>query len=210
MVAWKWQDWEFSNGCIANGAPHGWRPNPIDPDEPTTATYQILLGCGSRREKLLGHPDSREWVNRVTLDIEAAHKPDIVHDLNRLPLPFPDNSASEIHAYQVLEHCGRQGDAKFFFAQFQDFWRIMIPGGKFFASVPRHDSVWAWGDPSHTRVIPQESLIFLHQPSYAQVGKTSISDFRAIYSGDFDILARQNAGEHMIFVLEAVKPARHA
>lgn len=129
--------------------------------------------------------------------------------MNALPLPFEDNSADEIHAYEVLEHCGRQGDYKFFFAQFADFWRILKPGGYFCGTVPRHDSPWAWGDPSHTRVILAESLTFLRQPEYAaQVGVTSMSDFRAIYKADFDIVYTLQ-GEHQLeFVLTAVKPSR--
>jgi hypothetical protein len=68
-------------------------------------------------------------------------------------------------------------------------------------------SVWAWGDPSHTRIIPKESLTFLSQVEYEkQVGVTCMSDFRHIYKADFDILAQnERQGEHLGFVLRAKK-----
>lgn len=168
---------------------------------------ELLLGCGSSRVKKLHQQGRPDWDGLVTLDLEASHKPDYVHDLNE-PLPFKDNTADEIHAYEVLEHCGRQGDYKFFFAQFSDFWRVLKPDGVILGTVPLPTSVWAWGDPSHTRVIPKESFTFLHQPAYAQVGKTAMSDFRSLYKADFDIIHLQDSGDVLEFGLRAIKPAR--
>jgi predicted SAM-dependent methyltransferase len=141
------------------------------------------------------------------LDYEQSHNPDVVHDLNN-PLPFADNSADEIHDYEVLEHLGSQGDYKFFFRQFTDFWRVLKPDGVILGTVPLPTSVWAWGDPSHTRVIPKESFIFLNQPSYNQVGKTAMSDFRSIYEADFDIIHLLEGADVLEFGLRAVKPSR--
>lgn len=169
---------------------------------------ELLIGCGSNRVKKLHKQDRPDWAGLVTLDYEPRHKPDVVHDLHD-PLPFGEDSADEIHAYEVLEHVGQQGDYKQFFAQFSDFWRVLKPDGILFATVPLPTSVWAWGDPSHTRVIPKESLIFLHQPAYtAQVGITPMSDFRSIYKADFDILLMHENGECLEFALKAVKPSR--
>lgn len=168
---------------------------------------ELLLGCGSNRAKKLHQQGRPEWAGLVTLDIEPRHNPDVVHDIHD-SLPFDANFADEIHAYEVLEHCGRQGDYQFFFRQFSDFWRVLKPGGILFGTVPLPTSVWAWGDPSHTRVIPKESFVFLHQPSYAQVGITPMSDFRSLYRADFDILLLSEAGECLEFALQAVKPSR--
>jgi predicted SAM-dependent methyltransferase len=168
---------------------------------------QILLGCGSSRVKKLVVAGRSEWDGLVTLDHEASHHPDVVHDLYQA-LPFEDSVANEIHAYEVLEHVGSQGDYKEFFRLFSEIWRVLEDKGYLIATVPKHDSPWAWGDPSHTRVILRESLVFLSQPAYDQVGISPMSDFRSIYKADFD-LVHLNYTEHcMEFVLQAVKPSR--
>lgn len=168
-------------------------------------TKELLIGCGSSREKRIHMRGQEEWQGLVTLDINADHKPDIVWDLNVMPLPFEDNTFDEIHAYEVLEHCGSQGDYKFFFRQFEEFYRILKPNGKFFASVPAPSSVWAWGDPSHTRIFPKEWLTFLRQKSYEeQVGKTSLSDFRYLYRADFEPVMVKEREDTLHFVIEAI------
>jgi SAM-dependent methyltransferase len=169
---------------------------------------ELLIGCGSNRDKKLFEQGKPEWDGLVTLDYEPRHKPDVVWDLQKLPLPFEDNSADAIHAYECLEHTGAQGDWRFFFAQFSDFWRVLKPGGRLYATVPSVDSPWAWGDPSHTRVIAPESLIFLNQPAYEQVGRTPMSDFRSVYKADFDIDYQETRAGSFHFVLVAAKPSR--
>ena len=167
---------------------------------------ELLIGCGSNWEKKIYLPDQRDWKNLVTLDINPDHGPNVLWDLQVLPLPFIDNEFNEIHAYEVLEHVGSQGDYKTFFAQFTEFHRILRPGGKFFATVPTPNSPWAWGDPSHTRIFCKEWLTFLRQKSYEeQVGKTSLSDFRYIYKADFEILMAQECKDTFFFILAAVK-----
>lgn len=169
---------------------------------------ELLIGCGSNRVKKLCRQDRPDWAGLVTLDCEPRHNPDVVHDLHN-PLPFCFDSADEIHAYEVLEHVGSQGDYKFFFRQFSDFWRVLKPDGHLFGMVPLPSSPWAWGDPSHTRVIPKESFVFLVQPEYKrQVGITPMSDFRSIYKADFDIVHLKENGHSLEFVLKAIKPSR--
>ena len=52
---------------------------------------EILLGAGSNHSKKLGF--SPEWNGLVTVDINPDHKPDVLHDLSVLPLPFADDCA---------------------------------------------------------------------------------------------------------------------
>ena len=71
------------------------------------------------------------------------------------------------------------------------------------------NSKWAWGDPSHTRVIQEESFVFLNQSEYtAQVGKTPMTDFRYIYEADFDIYFISKHENTLLFALRSVKPSR--
>ena len=170
---------------------------------------ELLLGCGSSRVKKLARPDRSEWSGLVTADMNPAHHPDIVLDLDQTDMPFPADTFHEIHAYDTLEHCGRQGDWRFFFAQWMEFWRILKPDGVFYGISPHHTSPWAWGDPGHTRVITAESFVFLAQPSYAQVGTTPMTDYRFCWSGDFDLVhSVVDEIRQFQFALKAIKPAR--
>lgn len=174
---------------------------------------ELLLGCGSSRLKKLAWPGRPEWEDLVTLDFADTHKPDVVHDIASLPLPFEDNRFDEVHAYEVMEHVGKQGDWKFFFDQWSDIWRILKPGGFFFGTSPLWNSPWAWGDPGHTRLITAECLIFLNQPAYTkQVGITPMTDYRFCYKADFDVIhakPNEEAGQ-LEYGLQAVKPSRIA
>jgi SAM-dependent methyltransferase len=167
---------------------------------------ELLLGCGSRTTKDLYVQGNGEFQNVTRLDINADHKPDIIWNLCEHPLPFKDNEFDEIHAYEVLEHLAQQGDYHFFFKEFSEYWRILKPGGHFFASVPSINSGWLWGDPSHKRVISRETLVFLQQAQYeAQVGKTKMSDFRYLYKADFQLIHAENKSGTLFFILKAIK-----
>src|SRR6185312_16493300 len=114
---------------------------------------ELLLGCGADRERRSGlrsacyTPEENEhvgWHNLTTLDNNPRHKPDVVWDLNQRPLPFDDETFDEIHAYEVLEHIGTQGDWRSFFAEFSEYWRILKPNGALVGTVPRWNHQWAW------------------------------------------------------------------
>jgi Cyclopropane fatty acid synthase and related methyltransferases len=164
---------------------------------------ELLLGCGNSRDKRIKHGDIQaEWKALTTLDIDPACKPDVVWDMNVLPYPFADGQFDEIHAYESLEHCGRQGDWQFFFAQFGELWRILKPGGLLCGTVPAWDSPWAWADPGHVRVLPKQSFYLLHRPLYdEEVGKTTLSDYRAYLKGSFTPLAFNEGEDRLGFVL---------
>lgn len=167
---------------------------------------ELLIGCGASRAKKLVWKGRTEWSALTTLDMNPSAKPDVVFDLNDTTLPFPDDSFDEIHAYDVLEHVGRQGDWRFFFAQFEDFWRVLKPEGVLLGISPHPSSPWAWGDPGHTRVIAPESFIFLSQANY---GRPPMTDYRPWYRGDFALVHSETYDnlQHG-FALQAVKPAR--
>jgi SAM-dependent methyltransferase len=166
----------------------------------------LLIGAGNRKNKMIFPNNNEDFGDLVRLDINPDCNPDVLWDLEKLPLPFKDNEFDEIHAYEVLEHVGQQGDFKFFFAQFSEFWRILKPGGFFCATVPTWDSMWAWGDPSHKRIINDGTLVFLSQKEYErQVGKNPMTDFRYLYSADFDLFFMKQESGHLIFILQAVK-----
>jgi len=194
-----------------------------------TPYRELLIGCGrSRRKKYAAHPSHpKQWQSPlgapVTLDIDLKVNPDIWCDLNAPPrwLGYPKGELrayelesdywDEIHAYQVLEHLGQQGDATSFFAQFSELWRLLKPNGYLVAEVPSRFSSWLWGDPSHRRAILPESLVFLDQSEYVkQVDEhpTGMSDFRHIYKADFRCVQQHDNRNDFVFILQAVKPSR--
>ncbi len=191
---------------------------------------ELLLGCGNNWDKKIApvidvaikqvrdNPSMRElsedvqklpreWSGElITLDSDDYCKPHVLHDLNQLPYPFEDDTFDEIHAYEVLEHCGTQGDFRFFFDQFTELHRIMKSGGWLVASCPAWDGIWAWSDPGHTRLISQGSLTFLSQQQYEdQVGKTPMTDYRFCYEADFSTEFICETPEQMWFILRAIK-----
>lgn len=159
----------------------------MDGKELDLANYhELLIGCGNRYIKQIKFQYiPQQFKNLTRLDIDPNCNPDVLWDLNKLPLPFEDNTFDEIHAADILEHTGQQGDWRFFFAQFEEFWRILKPGGYFIASCPKWDSPWAWADPGHSRVLCPHTLIFLDQHGYDQVGSTPMTDYRHVYKGNF-------------------------
>lgn len=168
----------------------------------------LILGAGSKRDLLCPTPLSHIPAKITTLDIEPRHGCDVQWDLNILDWPFDSNEFDEIHAYELLEHLGQQGDARSFFNHFGEIYRILRPLGVLCGSCPRADSMWAWGDPSHRRVINEGSFTFLDQTAYKQVGKTAMTDFRSIWKGDFEVTALERTSDQLYFVLKVHKPAR--
>lgn len=195
---------------------------------------QLLIGCGHYRVKRLGWPMpgwDREWEDLYTLDFNKDCKPDIMADLNKPGWPVFDCNPrgsdcveydsdsrrprlregifDEIHAYEVLEHLGRQGDFVSFFDTFSNLYRILVDGGLVIATVPSRFSGWLWGDPGHTRAILPESLSFLDQTVYAkECGKTTRSDYRFAWKCDFETLVSHDDKATHAFILKAHKPAR--
>ena len=167
---------------------------------------ELLLGCGNSRKKKVFTKGQEEFTNLVTCDFDIGCDPDVVFDLNLTDWPFKESQFDEVHAYEVLEHLGKQGDFVSFFQTFYEIWRILKPGGKLFATCPAWNSLWAWGDPGHTRIINEGSLAFLSQAQYKeQVGKTAMTDYRGIWKGDFVAEYAEIKGESFSFVLRAVK-----
>jgi hypothetical protein len=190
---------------------------------------QLLLGCGHSRQKKMGWPITgwkREWDHLFTLDNNSLCDPDVVMDLdswnlgwatrrglkciNEVNNKLVDDFFDEVHAYEVLEHLGRQGDTDSFFNTFSNLYRILVNGGLLLASCPSRYSGWLWGDPGHRRVIIPESLSFLDATIYEkECGLTSRSDYRDIWKGDFECLySGDDKKTTHAFILKAHKPPR--
>ena len=101
---------------------------------------KLNLGCGSKI--LPGY---------TNIDKFATYNPDIVHDLEKFPYPFKDNSVNEILLSHVLEHVGQNPDV--FNDIIKEFYRICSNGAiiNIIVPHPRHDDYIS--DPTHVRPI---------------------------------------------------------
>jgi SAM-dependent methyltransferase len=88
-------------------------------------------------KKLIIGSAGKKHLDAVTLDIEEAHNPDVVHNLMNAPYPFEDNAFDEIVAHHVLEH---MDDIS---CVMSELHRTCSPQGKIFIEVPHHTSCYA-------------------------------------------------------------------
>lgn len=177
-------------------------------------------------------PSEPRWQHVTAVDGNPRCNPDVVMDVGGLyvwavevpsthqelfqPHPlvseacrFQPNLFHEVHAYEVLEHLGQQGDYKSFFRHFDEYWRVLVPEGYLCATVPSRYSSWMWGDPGHRRAILPETLAFLNRPHYDQhVGTSPSSDYRGDFESDWETVVSEDNGSVHAFVLKAVKPPR--
>jgi SAM-dependent methyltransferase len=108
---------------------------------------RIDLGCGAHKQEGFLGVDAR--------DLPGV---DLVHDLEEFPWPLPDNCAELVIASHLVEHIN---PAKYGFIKFMDeVWRILIPGGKFMASMPYAGSPGYWQDPTHINPVNEATWAY--------------------------------------------------
>ena len=101
---------------------------------------KLNLGCGSKL--LTGY---------TNIDKFDFYKPDLLHDLEKFPYPFQDNSVDEIILSHVLEHLGQAPET--FNNIIKELYRVCKNETIINISVPhpRHDEFIS--DPTHVRPI---------------------------------------------------------
>jgi hypothetical protein len=231
------QVWNFKDGAsrkdLAGGCENEWhdldqakKRDAPQVQKPAGEPVWKCWRCGSDDPFFhCGRTFSSDGDQIDTIDLNLYTKPTWIFDLNASPWPCnveqdfdfrvagwrrePHHDYDEVHAYEILEHLGQQGDYKAFFECFAEIWCALKPGGLLFASVPSYKSIWAWGDPSHTRIINAGSIIFLMREQYAKQidcepdKRTAMSDFRKYLVGDWSLVAHNDDGESYRFVLRA-------
>ena len=112
----------------------------------------MKLNLGSGNEKKEG------WVN---LDYNELCYPDVLWDINKLPLPFEDNTFDEIIVIHVLEHFYNPLDIV------NELWRIAKPNSKITIKVPHWSCHFAYGDLTHKSYYSSRSFMhFNDEPDY--------------------------------------------
>ena len=116
------------------------------------------LGCGKfprnpySRGQLCG-VDIRRLSEHPTFDYRVAN---LVID----PIPYDDDSFGSVSAFDFIEHIPRilptadGRDTYFPFIRLMDeVWRVLAPGGKFYALTPAYPHSEAFVDPTHVNII---------------------------------------------------------
>jgi SAM-dependent methyltransferase len=168
----------------------------------------LLLGAGRDHRKQVHFVGKPEWAGElVTLDMNPRSEPTVTWDLEKRPLPFPDNEFAELGAFDVLEHLGRQGDWKGWFEEMAEYHRILKPGGFFFVLVPIGDDALA--DPGHTRFFQGNWFGFCSRRFYEihERARSKATDYRWYLDKhhpalNFDVLdIDEKNGHHMAVIM---------
>lgn len=100
----------------------------------SSVSIPIILNLGCGRKKM---------ANSINVDITNDTSPDIVHNLNVRPWPFPDNHFTEVHAYDVIEHLTDV------LGTVNELYRVCQNGAMINITVPHYSSSNAFTDPTH-------------------------------------------------------------
>ena len=101
----------------------------------------LHIGCGN--SKLPG---------AIGVDLLSLEQVDVVHNLDKIPWPFKDNSFEIVLAHSVVEHIDNIVDL------FEEIWRISKPGARVVITVPYFRSIDSFTDITHKHFFTSFSL----------------------------------------------------
>jgi hypothetical protein len=140
------------------------------------AGLKLNLGCGENH-----YPG---YVN-----VDKFGTPDVVHDLETFPWPWPDDAVSEIVLYHVLEHLGQQPAV--YLGIMKEMYRVCQPDARIFIAVPhfRHDMFFH--DPTHVRAVTPDGLaLFSQKMNREWITRGKANSPLGLYLGiDFELVA---------------------
>lgn len=136
---------------------------------------KLNLGCGRTLKK-----------GYVNVDIVKEKGVDIVHNLNKFPYPFEDNSVDEIFAQDILEHVE---DAKGFI---EECWRICKPNASIYVRTVHWSGSVAWTDITHVRPFGIDSFGY-YNPDLDKTKTTTL------YGSDVNIPVKLDAKGKFLF-----------
>lgn len=107
----------------------------------------------------------------INVDINPDIEPDIVHDLNKFPYPFGDQTVDVVILSHLLEHLDSVT------AVLEELHRIVKKDGKIVVVCPYFRSIWAHLDPTHKHFFTVDTLsyydvnhIYYQKYAYSKIG----------------------------------------
>lgn len=91
------------------------------------------------------------------IDIAKADGVDMVYDLEKFPWPIPKESVDMAVCNHYVEH------TKDIIKFMEEVYRILKPGAQIIIRAPYYNSVRAWQDPTHTRVISEATFLYYNK-----------------------------------------------
>lgn len=150
---------------------------------------KLNLGCGQHR--LPGY-----------VNVDKYGSPDLRHDLEVFPWPWPDGSVDEVLLHHVLEHLGQSPQV--FIGIIKELYRVCKPDAPVRITVPhpRHDHFL--GDPTHVRPISADVFYLFSKQMNLEWQKTGLANSPlALHHGvDFEII------EHVFMLEDKYRAAR--
>jgi len=143
---------------------------------------KLDIGCGTNKK-----------AGFIGIDKSPKSDADILRDIER-GLPFCDNSVSEIHCSQTLEHIQ---DLIFVM---NEFWRVCKPGAKIYIDVPYYNTPQAVQDPTHVRFFSENSWTYFCEGYDWNVLKPLYG-----IKAKFKIVKQERVSWMLITVLEVIK-----
>jgi SAM-dependent methyltransferase len=92
-------------------------------------------------------------------------------NLTTQAIPFESSYFNSVSAYDFIEHIPRvistpDGSTKSpFIVLMSEIWRVLKPGGSFYAVTPAYPRVEAFSDPTHVNIITEETHRYFVEPS---------------------------------------------
>ena len=160
----------------------------------TLPDRHLDLGCGKfprnpyGRGELCG-VDIRPLAEKADFDYRVAN---LVVD----PIPFEDDSFGSVSAFDFIEHVPRilqaadgRNTVLPFIRLMDEIWRVLAPGGRFYALTPAYPNAEAFTDPTHVNIITDQTHTYFcgDQPlgrMYGFTGNFRVINARWVYRSD--------------------------
>ena len=120
----------------------------------------LVLGCGKDKYTLFNKRTYSKSFEVIGLDKIKLPTVDVIHDLEKTPLPFKDNFFDEVHANHILEHIAN------FVPLMHEIWRITKSKGIVKIKVPFYSSWIQFSHPTHVRFFTPFSFDFFCMGTY--------------------------------------------